>query len=69
MKTTIATLGFAAITISVIAVSKPAASADRPDPEESMVQGCVWYAKYYESPGGGVVCYGGSGSECVACKN
>jgi hypothetical protein len=30
---------------------------------------CTWFEKYYESPGGGVVCYGGSGSACVACKS
>lgn len=29
---------------------------------------CFWFAKWYESPGGGVTCYGGGGADCVSCK-
>jgi hypothetical protein len=65
-KTIFATSALALMGPLVIAAA-PHATAETSRSLEERRQ-CTWFDKYYESPGGGVVCYGGAGTSCVACK-
>ena len=60
--------GVAVALAAPVAQGSPAAGRMLVKSDETPLQ-CFWFAKWYESGGGGVTCYGGAGTGCVSCKN